>query len=749
MESINRDPASEIVRESNRRNVISVGPVQPKIDFPVSTSRRLKFQSSWYAREDYSQWLEYSISKDAAYCFVCRCFGSLVGCSDKQFIDDGFRTWSKALGENGTFAKHMKSRMHILSSERHVQYTTTTHVDEQLGEQMKTQKSKLDTERSENRAVVLMIMDCLLFLGKQGLAFRGHSEANDSSNRGNFIELVYFLSKYQPQLKEWLDKHPGNVSYLSSEIQNEIIHIAAEKIRNQISEDVRQSGYFSLICDEVSDVSNTEWITIVLRYTKHTEICESLIAIVPTLSLTAAVLCDKVVAILTEYDIGIDMLVGQCYDGASNMSGQYGGLQAKINDIAGGRAVYVHCYAHALNLVVCNTVASNRSAENVFGTLQKLYAFIERSPKRHNIYLESLDKQSADSGNVITGNKLLQTLSNTRWSARATNLEIACNCLPAIVTTLKQFPCEPDAIGLLSAVTQFTFVFGIQFLRELLNYCKAASDYFQTEDLDLVAALHAISDLKSQMKEMRSDSNFEQIFSKATDFCSLHQASGFTLYDDVSESDQPRKRKVPQRLIGSVMESFIGLADSEGVTLKHDIRVNLYFSVLDEVMNNLSKRFDGRSAVVMKGVAALHLGSDHCNSKENEMALQAFAGIYNINVDSCIRQYHLVRGNELLVSAKPKSLKDVWRLLVNTRLRYVYPDLSQAVQIAVTLPVTSASAERVHSKLKLIKTFSRSTSSDTRSADLIQIYVERSRTSDLVLDELVTLFATKPRKLLL
>src|SRR6218665_3398884 len=49
--------------------------------------------------------------------------------------------------------------------------------------------------------------------------------------------------------------------------------------------------------------------------------------------------------------------------------------------------------------------------------------------------------------------------------------------------------------------------------------------------------------------------------------------------------------------------------------------------------------------------------------------------------------------------------------------------------------------------LKLIKTCSRSTSADVRSADLIQIYVECIRSSDLLLDDLVTAFAAKPRKL--
>ena len=111
----------------------------------------------------------------------------------------------------------------------------------------------------------------------------------------------------------------------------------------------------------------------VLRYVKGKEICESLIAIVPTLSLTASVLCEKVLSTLNIHNLSTGMIVGQSYDGASNMSGQYGGLQAKINETTDNRAIYIHCYAHALNLVVCNTMQKNRVADNVFGTLQKLY----------------------------------------------------------------------------------------------------------------------------------------------------------------------------------------------------------------------------------------------------------------------------------------------------------------------------------------------------------------------------------------
>ena len=171
--------------------------------------------------------------------------------------------------------------------------------------------------------------------------------------------------------------------------------------------------------------------------------------------------------------------------------------------------------------------------------------------------------------------------------------------------------------------------------------------------------------------------------------------------------------------------------------------------MLDDVLANISKRFDGRSAVIMKGVASLHLASSYRTSNANETALTEFAEHYGLDTDKCLRQYQLVSCNAFIADEKPKTLKDVWRLLVNSKLKDVYPDLGKAVQIAVTLPVTSASAERVHSKLKLIKTFSRSTSADVRSADLVQIYVERSRSSHLVLSDLVSVFATEPRKLAL
>ena len=71
-----RDPACEVVNEANRAFIIESGPIQPVIDFPQSEQarRKFKFQKKWYGEFN---WLEYSVSRNVAYCFNCRCFGSL------------------------------------------------------------------------------------------------------------------------------------------------------------------------------------------------------------------------------------------------------------------------------------------------------------------------------------------------------------------------------------------------------------------------------------------------------------------------------------------------------------------------------------------------------------------------------------------------------------------------------------------------------------------------------------------------
>jgi hypothetical protein len=75
---MSRDRATDRVIEVKRKERVRQGPIQSTdIKFPTSTRRNLRFQASWFVRDVCGKFLEYSISEDAAFCFVCGCFGSL------------------------------------------------------------------------------------------------------------------------------------------------------------------------------------------------------------------------------------------------------------------------------------------------------------------------------------------------------------------------------------------------------------------------------------------------------------------------------------------------------------------------------------------------------------------------------------------------------------------------------------------------------------------------------------------------
>lgn len=679
----------------------------------------------------------------------------VVGCSEVEWVEKGYRNWKKFLDPTSGFKKHASSRMHQLSAERFTGYCNANAnltVHEQLSEQARKDRSRKDAEKSENREVVQIIFDCVLFLSKQGMPFRGHDESETSSNRGNFIELLHFLAKYCPQIQKWLASHPGNVTYMSAEIQDEMISIIANKIRSELSSDITDAGEFSLICDEVSDVANGEWITVVIRYVKGAAIKECLLHIVPICDLHANALCATVTKTLMDNNVRIAKIVAQCYDGASNMSGQYGGLQAKIKEVVGDHAAYIHCYAHVLNLVNCDTMKNNRLADNIFGTLQKLYAFIEGSPKRHHVYISCIDEHCPGA----TGKQLLQTLCNTRWSARADNLEVVVNCFPAIVAALTVFKEDGDANGLLHTMKTLNFMFGVHVLHRILKYCKSASDCLQTEDLDLAAAVIGIADLTRKLQDMRTDaecrsqydlaiSKMHELSTKFPDFLQSAEAAG-TAMDTVEKPK--RSRKVPKRLQDCVNDTF--LAETPVTDVYDKLRVDFYFPVLDLVLVNLRERFEGKNKVIMDGVAALQFNSLDVSSSVK--AVENFAELYihcGVSVSECSAQFELAVNNKLLCDRSPKTLKTAWEVFCEHNLTLLYGQLAKLLKIAVTLPVTSASAERVHSKVKLVKTALRSTSADERMSDLIQIYVERSIADNLGLGQLVSEFALKPRKLLL
>jgi len=107
-------------------------------------------------------------------------------------------------------------------------------------------------------------------------------------------------------------------------------------------------------------------------------------------------------------------LLSVCFDGVAAMSGSVSGVQMRCKEL-NSNIVYVHCYAHCLNLVLvdaCILDKGNILIFDFFGIVQFIYTFIEGSCSRHTTF----EKISNEIGSTL---RTLKYLSTTRWTCSA------------------------------------------------------------------------------------------------------------------------------------------------------------------------------------------------------------------------------------------------------------------------------------------------------------------------------------------
>ena len=144
--------------------------------------------------------------------------------------------------------------------------------------------------------------------------------------------------------------------------------------------------------------------------------------------------------------------------------------------------VYVHCYGHLLNLALQDSMTSIESARNALGTVQKLYTFLEASPKRHRIF-QDLEIEE-DHINLT-----LKSLSATRWSCRWEAVRAVVEQITRIVQALiscsddRDPTTYTDSNALLNSICDFNFVFGLLLLRVVLSNTDSLSKYLQSKNI--------------------------------------------------------------------------------------------------------------------------------------------------------------------------------------------------------------------------------------------------------------------------
>jgi len=115
-------------------------------------------------------------------------------------------------------------------------------------------------------------------------------------------------------------------------------------------------------------------LTLIVRYVLPCGPVKKFIKFLDVDGHTAEQLVDSLLEFLKTNYIDIKDCRGQSYDNASNMSGKYRGLQARIEEI-NPYAEYIPCFAHSLNLVAKCAPDCCLEASLFFDFVESVYTF--------------------------------------------------------------------------------------------------------------------------------------------------------------------------------------------------------------------------------------------------------------------------------------------------------------------------------------------------------------------------------------
>ena len=493
-----------------------------------------------------------------------------------------------------------------------------------------------------------------------------------------FFSLVQLHARHIDLLRERIESGPKNASLLGDHYQNSMLTVLAECSLGYIISEVKSARYYTIIVDETKDVSKKEQLTLVLRYVLKGVVHERFVSYTHCEELNAAALTSYIYKALDSIHLDIKECVSQCYDGASVMSGAYSGVKTRILQ-DNPRATYIHCHAHQLNLALVDSCRSLSHASDFFSLLESLYVFMSPSVP-HSLFLT---KQKELGLKEIT----LVKLSDTRWSCRHASIKAIKTTIAALLATLEDIADESgsraiESQGLLYQAHSFSFLLSLVLFAKIFSITGNLSNLLQSEQLNYAGAANCIRATKQTLICLRSERKWLEIWEETVDLAAKLNIA-------VSPVRCRRRQRLPSHLSDSMAEAPTGVN-----TTITEYRTLVYYATIDTLLDEMNRRFNELNLTLLQSLQALVPNSD---TLLDLASLRPFLSHYGVDKDGLASE--LLVASTLLKEASPLStLHHVYSHLY--QVKECFPHLLQTLQIAMTIGVTSASAERSFSSLR-------------------------------------------------
>lgn len=436
---------------------------------------------------------------------------------------------------------------------------------------------------------------------------------------------------------------------------------------------------------------------------------------------------------LEKRGIPLQNMRGQGYDNGSNMKGKHVGVQKRILDL-NPRAFYVPCGSHSLNLVVNDAALSCIAAVRFFSLVQEIYKFFSESIRKWSILTKHVT------------NLTVKPLSETRWESRIDALEPLRYYIHQVYDAVYEATTDTKidafgksiAIGIARKLTDFRFLCSLITWYEILYRVNLVSKTLQKKEVNLPGAVKLIESVKEFLNGMRSENGLNSVMTDARELAEkLEVAPEFPAEVQV----RPRKAK----------RQFSYESEDEPVKSgKESFKIDFFFVVLDKAINSLDERLEllrnhGNNFQFLYDLNLV----EELNKEEVKEKCKNLEAVLTAANNSDINGEDLLKEIVILAALLPKdnSPEATLSYLTRNEMIDIFPNVFIALRILLTLPVSVASGERSFSKLKIIKNYLRSATSQERLSGLATLAIENDILNSLDTDTILRDFAKiKARK---
>ena len=206
---------------------------------------------------------------------------------------------------------------------------------------------------------------------------------------------------------------------------------------------------------------------------------------------------------------------GQCYDGASSMSGSKTGVATRLIEEE-RRAVFVHCFGHALNLAVGDTLKRSTVCKSSLENAYEITKLVKFSPKRNSMFdrikADVREKDHAEG----TG---IRSFCPTRWTVRADsivsilkNYEVLKKLWDECLESKLVPEVKGRIIGVKAQMSTYDMLFGLKLSEKILKLTDNLSRTLQKQTLS-AAEGHSVAKMTIKtLKALRTNEHFAAFF---------------------------------------------------------------------------------------------------------------------------------------------------------------------------------------------------------------------------------------------